>query len=71
MLRVRARVRVRVRFRGDMVVGLGLGSPSPFQLGAVSVNSVSSSNPVVGATTILPPLGGVLIATLTVDSPGR
>ena len=31
----------------------------------------SSSNPVVGVTTIFPPLGGVLIATLTVDSPGR
>ena len=31
---------------------------------------VSSSNPAVGVTTILPPLGGVLIATLTVDSPG-
>ena len=70
--------------------------PSPFQLGAVSVNSVSSSNlvrvrvgarvrgrgrvrrrvrasssnPVVGVTTIFPPLGGVLIATLTVASPG-
>ena len=71
------------------------GCTPPFQLGAVRVNSVSSSylvrvgvgvrgrgrgwvrvrlpssNPVVGVTTIFPPLGGVLIATLTVDSPGR
>ncbi len=70
-IRVRVRVRVKVRVRVGVMIGLGSGSPSPFQLGAVSVNSVSSSNPVVGVTTILPPLGGVLIATLTVDSPGR